>query len=360
MRAPARSGVADVSPASQPSVDVIIDNCDYGRFLGACIDSALAQTHDNLQVIVVDDGSSDESREVIAGYGSRVTAVHKPNGGQASAFNAGFTRGEGDIVVFLDADDVLLPELAAEVAQAFAASPQAAKVQYRMAVIDERGRATGETKPPSDRRLPAGTLWREELTFPFDLPWMPTSGNAFARRVLERLLPVPEEEYRLGADWYLVHLSPLFGPVVALDRIGAAYRVHGDNRYERPRAVLDLDRVRQSVAYAATTRAWLEHTADALGLPRHPGPILSVADLANRLISLRLDAAKHPLATDRVAALMTGALRAIHRRFDLRWPRQALIAGWFLAMALAPVAPATRLAEQFVLPERRWQVSGRR
>jgi glycosyltransferase involved in cell wall biosynthesis len=339
---------------------VIIDNHDYGRFLGACIDSALAQTHDDLRVIVVDDGSSDESREVIAGYGSRVTAVLKPNGGQASAFNAGFARGEGDVVVFLDADDVLVPELAAGVAQAFAASPQVAKVHYRMAVIDERGCATGATKPPLHQRLPAGALWREELTFPFDLPWMPTSGNAFARRVLERLLPVPEEEYRLGADWYLVHLTPLFGSVVALDRIGAGYRVHGDNRYERPRAVLDLGRVRQSVTYAASTRARLERTADALGLLRYPGPILSVADLGNRLISLRLDAAAHPVAGDRVAALTASALRAIHRRSDLRCPRKALMASWFIAMALAPTATAASLAEQFLLPERRWRVPGRR
>ena len=342
-----------MTAGGRASVDVIINNHNYGRFLPAAIDSALAQTHDRVRVTVVDDGSTDHSREVIAGYGSRITPVFQRNGGQASAMNAGFVRSGAEIVIFLDADDALVPEIAARVAAAFATHPRASKAHYRMAVIDQHGRRTGEIKPLERYRLRDGDLSREELTFPFDLPTMATSGNAFSRRVLERILPVPEGEYRLLADWYLVHMAPLFGPVVTLEDVGACYRIHGANRYEQQRPELVLDHVRNSVGAGAATRAQLESAADALGLPRPAGPILSVADLGNRLISLRLDRDAHPLADDRVLALSVSALRATGRRFDVDWPTKFLFVGWFIAMAAAPRPLALRLAELFLFPERR-------
>ncbi len=70
-------------------VTILINNYNYGRFLRQAIDSALDQTYTNIEVLVVDDGSTDESRSVIYSYGDRVRAVFKENGGQASTFNAG-------------------------------------------------------------------------------------------------------------------------------------------------------------------------------------------------------------------------------------------------------------------------------
>src|SRR5690242_16227633 len=104
-------------------VSIIIDNYNYGRYLAAAIDSALSQTHQPLEVIVVDDGSTDDSRAVLDRYAGRVIAITQANAGQASALNAGFARSHGEAVIFLDADDVLLPEQAARVAAALEASP---------------------------------------------------------------------------------------------------------------------------------------------------------------------------------------------------------------------------------------------
>src|SRR6202167_4054060 len=92
-----------------PLVSIIIDNFNYARFIRAAIDSALAQSYAQVEVIVVDDGSTDNSRDVISSYGNRVSAVFKPNGGHASAFNAGFRASRGSIVMFLDAYQALLP-----------------------------------------------------------------------------------------------------------------------------------------------------------------------------------------------------------------------------------------------------------
>src|SRR5918994_1808682 len=88
---------------------IIIDNYNYGRFLEEAIDSALDQTYSDTEVIVVDDGSTDDSREIIDGYGDRIIPVFKENGGQASAFNVGFELSRGEVVFFLDADDRFFP-----------------------------------------------------------------------------------------------------------------------------------------------------------------------------------------------------------------------------------------------------------
>ena len=139
--------------AADLAVDVVIDNYNYGAFLGEAIESACRQTHENVHVVVVDDGSTDDSREVLRGYADEVTVVLKENGGQASALNAGMERCRGDVVIFLDADDVLHPEAAARAAAAFADDAGLAKAQSRMDTIDAEGRPLGGIKPEQTRAI---------------------------------------------------------------------------------------------------------------------------------------------------------------------------------------------------------------
>src|SRR5688572_7501809 len=93
-----------------PLVSILINNYNYGRFLRQAIDSALSQTYGNIEVVVVDDGSTDESREIVVNYGERVRPVLKDNGGQASAFNAGFAASRGELIALLDSDDLFVAE----------------------------------------------------------------------------------------------------------------------------------------------------------------------------------------------------------------------------------------------------------
>jgi glycosyltransferase involved in cell wall biosynthesis len=336
-----------------PSVDVVVTNHNYARFLPEAIESACAQTHPDVHVVVVDDGSTDGSREVLKRFSERVEVVLKEQGGQASALNAGLERCRGEVLLVLDADDRLRPQAAEQVAAALAADAGLSKVQFPMAIVDADGRPTGAVKPGGHLQAPTGDQRRAELAFPFDLPWLPGGGTGFRTEAVRRILPIPAGDYpRSGADWYLVHLTALLGEAALLEEVCAEYRIHGGNAYELDRDDIDLDHVRESILFAGATTRSLETLAFELGLS-HPRPILSYADLANRLISLKLEPERHPVAADRPFSLLAKATRAVRRRFDVSWPMKVLLGAWFALEALAPRPLARPLAELFLFPGRR-------
>ncbi|MGZ4408093.1 MAG: glycosyltransferase family 2 protein [Gaiellaceae bacterium] len=330
-----------------PRVSIIITNHNYARFVGDAIESALAQTHPSCEVVVVDDGSTDDSLAVIGRYRD-VLSVVQPNLGQAAAFNAGFGRANGDVLIFLDADDMLAPDTARTVAATFEHEPRVVKVMYRLRVIDESGSPTGELKPPNHLPLRSGDLSRYVLHFPFDMTWMATSGNAFRKSALARIFPVPELDYPLCADYYLSHLTALLGDVVFLDRVGGSYRIHGANSYERAEGKLDLAQVRQTIVYCRHTARHLVELAERLELenrPRVVDDVLSVSELSHRLVSLRLDPERHPLQGDTRTRLLLLGQKAARGRFDVAPPLRLLLAAWMAALALMPRGSLPRLLE---------------
>lgn len=335
------------------AIDVVINNYNYGSYVCDAVDSACQQDYPHVNVVVVDDGSTDDSRQRLRAYDGVVDLVLKDNEGQSAALNAGFARCGGDAVMFLDADDVLAPMAARRAAAVFAAEPRAARVQFRMGLIDADGRALGRTRPPPHRPMPSGDLRRAELAFPFDLTCVAMSGNAFRAGVLERVMPIPELDYgRWGADYYLVHLTTLLGVVVSLEDVGAFYRVHGRNAFEPAAPVLDLDRVRREIIYQQKTIEALSRLADELGLDR-PDPILSLSNIANRIISHRLAPELHPVRDDRCTALMASAMRAAARRYDVSLLMRVLLLASLGAIAASPPPIAAKLAELLVFPELR-------
>jgi len=211
-------------------VSVIIDNYNYGRFLRTAVDSALTQTYDHVEVIVVDDGSTDDSREIIASYGSRIIPVLKPNGGQASAFDAGLQISCGSIICFLDADDALFPTVIEEVVRCFRAVPDLVKVHWPLLGIDAYGEETGVITPRDE--LPRGDL-RDFIVEqgPGNQLWTPTSGNAFARWFIEKIFPIIDirRDVSTFLDLYVCSLAPLFGPIERIVQPHGLYRMHGEN-----------------------------------------------------------------------------------------------------------------------------------
>jgi GT2 family glycosyltransferase len=338
----------------EPFISIVINNYNYGRFLGPAIESALAQSYPRTETIVVDDGSTDESRSVIARYAGRVRVLFKPNGGQASAINAGFALCRGDVVIFLDADDMLFPDIAASVADAFRRTPEAVRVQYRLEVIDSAGHPTGERVPADYVIMPSGELGSGVVRFNNVTWWPPTSGHAYSARALQRILPMPEPQFHIAVDYYLVRASALCGPIVSLNRVGAYYRRHGTNEDFRDR--LDLDQVRSQIELTRATQPILKEFAESRKLGSLPPDAEAVADLryvAMRMISLKLDPSRHPLRNDTLTGLAARGMRVAVQQEHLPWRVRLLAALWFLAVLPAPRGQARSLAEKYSYPETR-------
>lgn len=324
-------------------VSVIINNYNYARFVGAAIESALAQTHDDVEVVVVDDGSTDASAEVIAGFGDRIVPVLKPNGGQGSAFNAGFAVATGEVVIFLDADDRLGPTAAGEVAAIFEGDPSAAAVQYPLRHIDESGTPIGVIQPSRVSVLPDGDLRDQVLQFRC-YHWQATSGNAYRRDALARILPMPEAGYRISADAYVNELIPFCGPIRRAANPLAEYRIHGASNY-RAKGI-DAAFFRRKLDQIEQGHRNLVRLGPVLGVdpPDDPGAALDAAYLGFRLSSLVLDPGAHPHAEDRRVGLAVRGIEASLTNPSFPWwhrPKRAL---WFAAMALAPHELAATLA----------------
>ena len=216
----------------KPHVSIVIANYNYDRFVGDAIQSALRQTYPATEVIVVDDGSADNSRAIISGFGQRIIPVFKPNGGHASAFNAGFACSCGGVVLFLDSDDMLLPEAARRAVECFG-SPSVVHVHWPLYRVDADGKRTGQIIP--NNLLPEGDLSQFVIANgPATWNVSPTSGNAWSRRLLDRIMPIPETEFRQAAESYLFTLSPIYGWLAALTEPQSSYRFHGSNYTLKP------------------------------------------------------------------------------------------------------------------------------
>ncbi len=219
----------------QPLVSIIITNHNYAPFLPLAIESALGQTYPRTEVVVVDDGSTDTSHQIIASYQDRIIPVLKGNGGQGSGFNAGYATSRGDLVTFLDADDVFRPEKLANVIAAWRAQPDASVIYHQLQGIDAQGRVLWRGKPWPKVMLRGNIRTRVEQSGGW-WPWPVTSGLSFPRAFLEQVLPISEAEFPNRADSYLAGLAPFLGPVVGIPEPLAWYRVHkisGSNRYGR-------------------------------------------------------------------------------------------------------------------------------
>ena len=299
------------SPGLRPMVSIVIDNYNYEPFIGKAIESALRQTYPSVEVVVVDDGSTDGSRQVIDLYRHRV-----------------------------DADDELRPQAAERVVRHL--RPGVAKLHFRLDAVDKDGAPLGFTNPPESQRLAAGwvvpsLLSRGRYTTPV------MSGNAFTREVLERILPMPAAQWRISADGYLVTAAPFHGMVVAVEERLGAYRIHGANAW--------------APATIEAKYALVEALGAANGLPapRH----LELKDhvhLRNRIASLRLDPRSHPVSDDRRWHLAWWGMARTVFHSDLDARRRVIFAIWFAVVSFAPRSLAHRAILLLYVPQSRGRI----
>ena len=212
-----------------PLVSILMSSYNYGRFLRDAIDSALAQTYPQIEVIVVDDGSTDDSPAIIASYGNRIVPILKFNGGQASAFNAGFAASKGEILCLLDSDDVFAANKIDRVVGQFASHPLAGWLFHSVRTFS----ANGEGELLADYASMNGEQDFRETVKGGKLSFIapPTSGLCFRRELLSRILPMPEATTILLSDHYLKFCAAGLSPGLVWNEALSMLRVHEHNAY---------------------------------------------------------------------------------------------------------------------------------
>jgi hypothetical protein len=303
---------------------VIVINYNYERFLRSAIESALSQTYKNCEVIVVDDGSTDGSRGTIERFGRQIVTIFKDNGGQGSALNAGFEASSGDLIVFLDADDMLSAWAVETIVRGM--GDGVALIRYPFEMVNAEGESLGRLSGAGGARLPSA------YRGPFGVD-SPGGAKAFPRAILKRLMPVSEKDWRMGADALLAMLSTVLGKVVCLDETLGKYRIHGTNHV----AGVDegLTGIRRNIGgtfmlYSALHKltygelkplqSWLD------SYPQH---------WVDRIRSLRESPRDHPLS-DRLPDLTLRALSATWRHPYWNRRRKAAYSLWILFCSTAP------------------------
>lgn len=242
-------------------VSIVISSHNYEQYLRQAIDSALNQNYPDIEVIVVDDASTDGSREILAEYDNIETRLLSHNGGQIRAVNEGFRIARGEIVIFLDADDVLTPNAVSLHVARLSANPAASKCQGYLKIVDKNcnpGSVAIPRKlfPPGDYK--ALTLERGIGALPHTF----TSGNAWPRWFLEQVMPFPEALSESAPDGCLNAVSTLYGPTEVVEEVVCHYRIHGDNRSRRR---FDAESLEDSLRRAAEMREYLATSAAKLG-----------------------------------------------------------------------------------------------
>jgi glycosyltransferase involved in cell wall biosynthesis len=209
-------------------VSIIVNNYNYEKFLNNAIDSALNQTYRFSEVIVVDDGSTDNSREIITSYGDKVIPILKENGGQASAFNMGFAASKGDIICFLDSDDTFLLEKIEKIVQIFQRHDDIGWCFHALTLVEFSSKKIleNEYKFPSSK-------WDFRLQIKNGkIPYIPaaTSSLCFRRSALEAVLPMPES-IRITSDNYLKFTSVALSKGFFLSQELTVQNIHQSNAY---------------------------------------------------------------------------------------------------------------------------------
>jgi glycosyltransferase involved in cell wall biosynthesis len=311
-------------------LSIIIANYNYRVFVGAAIESALAVDWPDKEVIVVDDASNDGSREVIEAYGGRVAAYFRPKSNQLGAHMFGFEQSTGDLIILLDADDVLEPEVMQEVAKVW--RPGVSKVQYRMNVIDASGAQLGSAIPQFPRTDDPKKLRHTFLrTMAYTTP--PGSGNAYSRdyvRDVFALKPMVPQ-----SDAVLLTLAPILGDVLTIRKPLARYRSH-DASYGGMGS-LDAFKLRKQLLQDIEKARLFTTVSREAGLKIPDDPLrYSLNHLQYRLASYLVDRAAHPFSKDSVAGLAYRLIFSAITSSQMRLRDRAILVAWTIACIAAP------------------------
>ncbi len=215
----------------KPFISVLIDTYNHERFIEQAIVSVLEQGlgEGEREILVVDDGSTDRTAEMVRKFEPRVRLIRKANGGQGSAFNAGIPECAGEIVAFLDGDDWWAPGKLGRVADALAEDAAIGLVGHGITEVYSDGREHMELL----RETPRFRVDSKEGAKAFRLrkSFLGTSRMTLRKKILGKIGRVPET-LTFEADEYLFTLAGLFGDVLILRESLTYYRLHENNAFQ--------------------------------------------------------------------------------------------------------------------------------
>jgi glycosyltransferase involved in cell wall biosynthesis len=285
-----------------------------------------------VEVIVVDDGSTDNSLEVISEFANAVTVITQANAGQMPSCVNGFRKSCGDVIIFLDSDDALHPDVMTEIASVW--SKTASKYQFQMRVIDAKGQPTGNVLPQYFSR-PSSEDIRWWMTTTGAYPTPPGSGNAYPRWFVERVFGFKSDFVDRAPDSYLLAAAPACGEVVTITKLLADYRVHGLNHG----AFLQLDDTRFAREIDLTRRRY-RFFAEIATAEKHPvAPDAlnkNLVFLCLRTASLKLRPDLHPIAEDSTLRIAVDALRAVASPQGFSRSQGMALLGWIFCVLISP------------------------
>lgn len=314
------------------SISIIIINHNYGEFLRGAIESALAQEL-SAQVVVVDDGSTDGSVEIINEYGMRIVPVIKARGGHVSSVNAGYRASTGDLCVFLDADDILYSNCVSEAVRTW--SEGDVKFQFRLDTINRDGVNQDMPFPHFAPDLTPEAILEQSRRSGW-YPWTVSSGNVFARKFLEQIMPIDAERIYRSPDGYLSKLAPLFGAVRSSMSVLGAYRVHGANAWAQaagewsPATAIRWLKFNQALEVAFLEAAARQNVA--VSEPLEP----SFQQLEYRLAAMRFAPSETPYVGDNRLNLFRLFSLGVMRAQNVNLIGRLLWLAWFSTLAIGP------------------------
>jgi len=205
---------------SLPSVTIVVPSFNQGRFIREALDSILDQVYPNIEVLVMDGGSTDSTIEILRAYGDRIRYVSGPDGGQSDALNRGFGAANGEIVGWLNSDDRYGPDAISKCVSALVANPAASMVYGEADLMGEDG--TVLERFPSTQ---AFDLWK--LVNVSDYIMQPT---VFMRAAALREVGSLDESLHFGMDWDLWIRLACRGEAIYLDAVIAQTREYAGTK----------------------------------------------------------------------------------------------------------------------------------